>query len=177
MLVSYLTPKAEVRSATSGRPTAHATTRIRAGETVAVFGGLVATRAEVEGLDDETRALAIQVDDDLFLVSPEPTAGDALRHSCAPNCGMSGASMIVAMRDVEPGEELVYDHAMSDGSPYDEFECHCGAATCRAKVTGEDWMLPELQLRYRGYFSPYLAARINALAGAGTGATRRAFAY
>jgi hypothetical protein len=35
-------------------------------------------------------------------------------------------------------------------------------------------MLPELQLRYRGTFSPYLAKRIAALAN--VGAERRAFA-
>jgi len=46
---------------------------------------------------------------------------------------------------------------------------------CRGKVTGYDWMLPELQIRYRGYFSPYLAARIASLATIGAG--RRAFSY
>jgi hypothetical protein len=35
-------------------------------------------------------------------------------------------------------------------------------------------MLPELQMRYRGTFSPYLAARISSLVS--TGAERRAFA-
>lgn len=175
MLASYLTPKAELRMAADGALTPHATQWIRTGETVAVFGGLVASRDELERLDDSDRTLAIQVDDDLFLVAPERGPGDALRHSCAPNCGMSGSSIIVTMRDVAPGEELAYDQAMSDGSPYDEFECHCGAVGCRTKVTGEDWTLPELQLRYRGFFSPYLAARINSLATAP--AARRAFAY
>ena len=82
---------------------------------------------------------------------------------------------IVAMRDIEPGEVLSYDYACSDGTDYDEFECGCGAARCRGKVTGQDWMLPELQLRYRGYFSPYLQARIASLVTVGSG--RRAFAY
>ena len=31
------------------------------------------------------------------------------------------------------------------------------------KVTGNDWTLPELQERYQGYFSTYLARRIAAL--------------
>ena len=46
---------------------------------------------------------------------------------------------------------------------------------CRHKVTGHDWMLPELQRRYRGNFSPYLAKRISELASIGS--ERRAFAY
>ena len=97
-----------------------------------------------------------------------------VNHSCSPNCGMSGQTLVVAMRDIAPGEELTYDYAMSDGSPYDEFECHCGRPECRGKVTGSDWMRPELQVRYRGYFSPYLARRISQLAP--VGASRRAFA-
>jgi hypothetical protein len=36
-------------------------------------------------------------------------------------------------------------------------------------------MLPELQLRYRGYFAPYLARRIADLHH--VGGQRRAFAY
>ena len=47
--------------------------------------------------------------------------------------------------------------------------------SCRGKVTGNDWMLPELHLRYRGRFSPYLATRIASLAS--VGAERRAFSY
>ncbi|TPW10902.1 MAG: hypothetical protein FD127_3513 [Acidimicrobiaceae bacterium] len=41
-------------------------------------------------------------------------------------------------------------------------------------MTGDDWMVPELQLRYRGHFSPYLARRIAGLVS--VGAERRAFA-
>jgi hypothetical protein len=88
---------------------------------------------------------------------------------------MRGNAVVVALRDIRPGEVVTYDYAMSDGSDYDEFDCSCGTAQCRGRVTGNDWMLPELQLRYRGSFSPYLAARIATLAG--TGAGRRAFSY
>ena len=73
------------------------------------------------------------------------------------------------------GDVLSYDYATSDGCDYDEFECACGAVSCRGKITGYDWMLPELQIRYRGHFSPYLAARIASLAA--IGAERRAFSY
>jgi hypothetical protein len=48
---------------------------------------------------------------------------------------------------------------MSDGGDYDEFECLCGSVECRGVVTGRDWQLPELQTRYAGWFSPYLAKK------------------
>jgi hypothetical protein len=68
--------------------------------------------------------------------------------------------LVVAMRDIAIGEELCFDYAMSDGGDYDEFECLCGSLECRGVVTGRDWQLPELQLRYAGWFSPYLAQKI-----------------
>src|SRR5436853_64842 len=39
-------------------------------------------------------------------------------------------------------------------------ECNCGAPNCRKILTGRDWQRPELQKRYAGYFSAYLADKI-----------------
>jgi hypothetical protein len=39
-------------------------------------------------------------------------------------------------------------------------ECKCGAPNCRKILTGKDWQRPELQERYAGYFSAYLARKI-----------------
>ena len=64
------------------------------------------------------------------------------------------------MRDISSGEEITYDYAMSDGSPYDEFTCSCGSPHCRGHVSGDDWRRSELWRRYAGYFSPYLQRRI-----------------
>ena len=46
---------------------------------------------------------------------------DWVNHSCEPNCGLSGQIALVALRRLEPGEEVCFDYAMSDGSPYDQF--------------------------------------------------------
>ena len=81
---------------------------------------------------------------------------------------------VVAMRDITAGEVLTFDRAMTESSDLHDVECQCGSDECRGKVTAEDWMLPELQLRYRGFFSPYLARRISSLVS--VGAERRAFA-
>ena len=76
---------------------------------------------------------------------------------------MSGPIALVAMRRIQPGEEICYDYAMSDGSDYDEFGCLCGAANCRGSVTGNDWRSRDLWKRYRSHFSPYLQRRIRKL--------------
>ena len=51
-----------------------------------------------------------------------------MNHSCDPNCGIVGAVLLVAMRDIEPGDEICFDYAMTDTDDYDEFECTCGTA-------------------------------------------------
>jgi uncharacterized protein len=174
MGVSFLTPKAR---AVAGGGLGHHTVAVEpiaAGETVAAFGGRCVDRHELDLLPLHQQARSIQIDDGLYMAgAPEPEPGDFVNHSCAPNCGMRGAVLVVAMRDIAVGEELSYDFAMADGDD-DEFDCTCGAPSCRGRITGRDWMLPELQLAYRGYFSPYLAERISRLVN--VGAERRAFA-
>ncbi|MCU1361498.1 MAG: Nuclear protein [Ilumatobacteraceae bacterium] len=174
MGVCYLNPKARPANGEHGHCSV-ATEPIAAGETIAAFGGRCITRDELELLSPGQQRRSIQIDDSLFLAGAlEPEPADFVNHSCEPNCAMSGSVLVVALRDIEAGEELTYDFAMSDGSDYDEFECACGSRQCRGKVTGHDWMLPELQLRYRGHFSPYLSRRIADLVS--IGAERRVFA-
>ena len=180
MGVSYLNPNVEPTTLPDGTRRALARGSITAGTVIAAFGGQCLTRSEFDrlgsdrqGVDQQRRS--IQIDDDLYMLgAPEEEPADFVQHACAPNCGMRGSVTIVAMRDINAGEAVTYDYAMCDGSDYDEFECRCGAPGCRGKVTGQDWMLPELQLRYRGFFSPYLARRIADLVS--VGAERRAFA-
>jgi len=163
MAENYLTPLAEMRPAPGAGFGSFAVSPIAAGTLVATFGGTLMDRSIFDRQDAERRSRSIQIEEDSFLLGPvvrEP--GDAVNHACDPNCGMGGAAQVVAMRDIAPGEALTFDYAMADGSNYDEFDCACGSAACRGKVTGADWMLPDLQTRYAGYFSPYLVRRMNA---------------
>ena len=81
-------------------------------------------------------------------------------HSCEPNIGVLGQIVFVAMRDIEPGEELTHDWATTDDDDY-TLACNCGAAACRKTLTGKDWQRPDLQRKYRGYISSYLEEKID----------------
>jgi len=154
---NWLSHKAHARPAGEKGWGSFAVEPIAAGETVAAFGGWVVSRPVLASLPADRQSRSIQIDDDLYMVSDvTPEAGDMLNHSCEPNCGVSGAVMIVAMRDISIGEELCFDYAMCDASDYDEFACLCGQPTCRGVVTGLDWRDPGLQAKYSGFFSPYL---------------------
>lgn len=137
---------------------------VKAGELLIFWGGVIVNFKELMALPEETRIHTIQVEEDLFQVPVQPgEAADMINHSCDPNAGLSSPISIVAMRDIPAGEEVCFDYATCDSQPYDEFDCGCGTALCRGRVTGDDWQKPELWARYNGYFMPYLQRRINRL--------------
>ena len=164
LATSWMSPKlVPADIAIAGRGT-HARVAIAPGEVVAAFGGYMVSGDVFAVLSAQRRSLSIQVADDLYLVgSEQPEPNDMVNHSCDPNCGILGSTVLVAIRPIAAGEEVCYDYAMSDGSPYDEFVCSCGAELCRGQVTGDDWSRPELIERYAGWFSAYLQVRIDRL--------------
>lgn len=162
--LSWLSPKTEKRTSPVHGRGLFARESIGAGEPVAVKGGAVMSAAEWSALEDEVGlAGEVYVSTGLVIAprTPEEYEGAMmhLNHGCEPNVGVEGQIVFVAMRDVEAGEELVLDYAMFDD--HDEsMPCRCGAAGCRGVVTGKDWQRADLQARYRGFFSAYLARRI-----------------
>ena len=141
-----------------------ATEDIPAGEVVAAKAGHIIDRATLEANAALIRGAELQIADDLFIAPLSDDELDAsmmsINHSCEPNLGTAGNILYVTMREVKAGEELTLDYAMYATNTTQEFECRCGTARCRKGVTNQDWRRPELQERYRGYFSWYLARKI-----------------
>lgn len=159
---SYLSPKLKPHTIKGSR-SVFAAEPLREGEVIAVWGGEVVPRHLFFELPISIQQISVQIEEHLYLAPTRESSGEWVNHSCSPNAGMCGQVVLVAMRDIEVGEEVCYDYAMTDGSPYDEFECRCGSPLCRGRVTGNDWSVPALWSRYDGYFSPYLQRRINHL--------------
>ena len=91
-----------------------------------------------------------------------------MNHSCAPTCWfVQGGEddeyegLMVATRDLVPGDELSYDYCTSEDCDLTPaWDCHCGAAQCRGLIDPQDWRRPELQERYRGHFLPHISLEI-----------------
>lgn len=162
-LSSYLAPHLEARQVADKGYGVFALEPIQKGDLIAIWGGSVYTQAGFAELDETLRGLSVQIAEGLFLVPEKIGPGDRINHCCEPNAGIQGYSILVALRDIAPGEEVCYDYAMTDGDPYDEFICACGAPGCRKQISGNDWRNPELWTRYDGYFSIYLQQRIEQL--------------
>lgn len=173
---SYLSAKCIVRIAEEkGGYAVYAAEPISKGELLVMWSGTLVDGTKLDTLPNAFRRHSLQVEDDLFLVSlTDCEPADYVNHSCNPNAGLSGQISLVSMRDIQAGEEITYDYAMSDGSDYDEFPCSCGAPQCRGHVGGKDWRNEALWVRYAGYYSPYLAGRIMRLKNRRRAQLRRA---
>ena len=65
-----------------------------------------------------------------------------INHACDPNVeadDSSGRIFLLALRDIEPGDELFFDYGLVIDERYTpalkkRFECRCGSATCRGTM-------------------------------------------
>jgi len=166
LALSYRSPKTEVRESPIHGRGLFAKEKIDQGEVVLVKGGHIVDRETLRReVTPKLGPVEIQIDDNFFIVPVTADEREASmlysNHSCDANLGMRGEITFVAMRDIKRGEELTHDWAMTDNDDY-SIECKCGAPNCRKAVTGKDWQRRELQKKYAGYFSAYLARKIAA---------------
>jgi hypothetical protein len=59
-----------------------------------------------------------------------------VNHACDPTCRSAGYDFELAVRDIQPGEELTDDYGALN-LEYD-FTCCCGSANCRGKIRPSD---------------------------------------
>ncbi len=166
---SYISPKARKGgpSAIEGRGLV-AVAPIAQDELVAIKGGHIVDTATLRSLPGRLANSDVQIADGFHLVALEGAEYEPvmlfINHSCEPNVGFAGNIVLVAMRDIDAGEELTTDYALFDDHDA-EMECRCGTASCRGTIGGRDWQRPELQRRYGKYFSWYLLGRLGSQPG------------
>jgi SET domain-containing protein len=161
--LSYISPKAAVKGSSIQGRGLFAIEPIAKGEIVCIKGGHIFNRETLTQIAESLGPAEIQIAADFFIgpLTEQEREGSMIfsNHSCEPNIGVQGQIVFVAMRDIEAGEELTHDWAMTDDDTY-EMECKCGAASCRKLITGQDWRRSDLQEKYAGYMSWYLIERI-----------------
>jgi hypothetical protein len=164
---SWLNPSLEKGcSGTLGRGI-FARADIRKDERLAIFGGKIMLIDDMYQLPATMQSYTMQIEERFVLgpAGPVPEDTDFFNHSCDPNSGFKGQVFLVAMREISAGEEITFDYGMtvSESAGSDmifRMDCACGSPRCRKTITEQDWMLPELQARYKGYFSQYIQEKI-----------------
>lgn len=149
-------PKAIVHQTKKYGRGVYALKPIKKGELIAAFDGKIYD----DDFDEWTPDLlnhCIQIDKACW----RDSKGIAryLNHSCDPNCGIKGRFKVVAMRDIEQGEEITWDYEMTEKSNWWKLKCKCGSPLCR-KVIGNYTNMPKrIREKYKGYISDWLIKR------------------
>ncbi|HXQ30614.1 MAG TPA: SET domain-containing protein-lysine N-methyltransferase [Steroidobacteraceae bacterium] len=162
-----------------------ATRRIRRGTRIVEYLGERVSHAEANrrylGKDAHDNHTFLFTIDSRVVIDAAVGGNDArfINHCCDPNCEtvmQDRRVFIEAVRDIEPGDELVYDymirHEAGDPPNIEQiFACHCGAATCRGtmllkqEVPGKPEKKPGAARRR----APRAAAVVDSLTGARPG--------
>jgi hypothetical protein len=164
---SWLHPHLEKRCSVTQGCGIFAREDIRKDERLAIFGGKIMWIDEMYQIPENMQRFTMQIEERFVLgpASPVPEDTDFFNHSCDPNSGFKGQVFLAAMRDIRAGEEITFDYGMTVSESVGSdmvfaMACACGSPCCRKTITEQDWMIPELQVRYKGYFSPYIQDKI-----------------
>jgi hypothetical protein len=88
-------------------------------------------------------------------------------HSCDPTCGFASKdeALVVAIRDIDPGEELTYDYQCMDTeiSFYAGLNCRCGSYNCRGTLKFDMYRNMDWITKYYKYSGHYVKQRIDEL--------------
>ncbi len=139
-------------------------------EMIMIWGGVKFKRTDY--VENKYRELTIvPISEESYLGLPisdqSESIDEYLNHSCDPTAWLIDEVTVIASRDIKKGEEITVDSATwnddHDYSYSDDNICRCGTRLCRKILSPDDWMRPDLQKRYAGHFTPFLAKCIQKL--------------
>lgn len=126
---------------------------------------VVMTRAEIlnhpQSATLQTYSYMIGMDEYESTLTPEADPSWFFNHTCDPNCGYVSSELIIALRDIEAGEQVAYDYAFTEteASFHAGMQCGCGGASCRGKLTFGEYRSPAFVRKWRQCLSPHIKAR------------------
>lgn len=118
-------------------------------------------------LDYFIRSFSYMIDDDLYALPytymDEKNNDECalFNHSCNPTCGFADDACgdnVVALCDIEPGEELTYHYGIleTESSLIQGLICKCNTQNCCGKLTFDYYRDPVFVAKYFDYMTPYL---------------------
>ena len=132
-----LAPGVEIRPSKIDGLGCFATTAFKKGRKVAEYDGERIPRYEVARRLKNKRRIYICGIDSYWAIDGGCGGNGTqfINHSCEPNCYskvIHGHILFFALRDIEPGEELLLDYGESYHS--NRKRCSCGAPSCRGRI-------------------------------------------
>lgn len=118
---------------------------INKGENIFKFTGkLINFNQTLEATDDFGDPL--QIGKNLYVNLEEPMR--FINHSCNPNTGIINDVTLIALRDIQKGEELYFDYSTSMDEDYWVMQCMCGEANCRKTIKDFKYLSVQAKQKY-----------------------------
>jgi hypothetical protein len=164
-LRSWRSPKVAITTGALLGSGLFAVSHLDADELIAIKAGHILDESYIRDHAEMINGTHLQIAEDFFLApvmeEERSDIGIGFNHSCAPNAYIDGQIVLRTMHAIDEGDEITVDYATFTTSDTLEFDCACDTATCRRHVKPSvDWQDPQLQVRYRGFFSTMVAAKI-----------------
>lgn len=132
----------------------------RQGEVLFTFTGQIIHFADTVSLG-EKESYPIQIDQSKYLNPDEPWC--FINHSCEPNCGINSKLELVAIKEINLGDEIYFDYSTSMLERHWEMNCMCDALNCRHVIKDFDLLPDEIQNKYLALniVQPFIKKQIN----------------
>lgn len=142
-----------------------ATELIRKDEQILEFTGPIITLEESWKKPREKSSCPLQIEPSEYIDLQEP--GVLVNHSCTPNAGVRDDRYLVAIQDIQSGEEILYDYSTSMDEDGWTLACKCENQNCRIIVQDFKYLPPAAQKYYlelnivQSFIRKKLLARVN----------------
>ena len=122
-----------------------ASRKIEPGEEILTFSGemISFSQAVAKG---KHMGDPLQLAEGIYIDLQDPAR--CVNHSCDPNCGLLHGRNLVAIKTIQPGEELSFDYSTTMNEDFWEMECNCKSKNCRGIIKDFKYLPEALQQLY-----------------------------
>lgn len=113
--------------------------KIMKGEIICKMRGPIITLKEFSEKYDIDGCNPLQIGCDEFIDLVEPYV--CFNHSCDPNSGIRNNGILFALKDIEPGDEILFDYSTTVDDLWWQMDCKCASSNCR-KIIGDFQTIP-----------------------------------
>lgn len=97
----------------------------------------------------------ISVGKQKWLIPLENNPCNFLKHSCQPNTVLTGKNEVLALSEIQQGEELTIDDSITELDPRWKRKCNCGEKNCRKVIRSIQFLPEEIFKKYEPYVSDF----------------------
>ena len=127
--ITKISSYAEIRECqTTSYKSLHAAIELQLGEVICKFGN--------KEILDRPNYLTVQIGDSQHIML-DPEYLHYINHSCSPNVFFDTENMVlIALRNIEIGEEFTFFYPSTEWSMYRGFDCICQSENCLEYIQG-----------------------------------------